>query len=405
MRIAMVSEHANPLAVVGGVDAGGQNVHVGALARALAAQGHEVVVHSRRDAPTAPRRVPLCDGVVVDHVPAGPPRQLPKDELLPFMGAFGRDLARTWADEPPDVVHAHFWMSGLAGLIGARDLDLPVVQTFHALGTVKRRHQGDADTSPPERLRLEAAVARQVDRIVATCSDEVEELARMRVQRCAVDVVPCGVDLDRFTDAGPAAPRGRLRRLVTVGRLVERKGVQTVIEALADLPDTELLVAGGPSADRLDDDPDVRRLRAVAVRHGVADRVIFLGAVLRDDVPALLRSADVMVTVPWYEPFGITPLEAMACGTPVVASAVGGLTDTVVDGMTGLLVPPKRPDALAAALRSVLADQTLLQGFGMAAADRARSCYGWDRVASTTGAIYQRVREERRDAVALAVAR
>jgi glycosyltransferase involved in cell wall biosynthesis len=396
MRIAMVSEHANPLAVVGGVDAGGQNVHVAALARALTGQGHEVVVHTRRDDPTVLRRVPLGDGVVVDHVPAGPPGEVPKDELLPYMPAFGNELARAWAAEPPDVVHAHFWMSGLAALVGTRDLDVPVVQTFHALGTVKRRHQGAADTSPAERLRLEAAVARQVDRIVATCSDEVDELSRMGIQRSGVDVVPCGVDLQLFTDTGPVLPRtaGR-RRLVTIGRLVERKGVQTVIEALAGLADTELLVAGGPTADRLAADPDVRRLRSIAHQHGVADRVHFLGRVLREDVPALLRSADALVTVPWYEPFGITPLEAMACGTPVVASAVGGLTDTVVDGTTGLLVPPRRPAALAAALHRLLSDETLLQGFGMAAADRARSRYGWDRVALETGRVYQRVSAER----------
>ena len=167
----------------------------------------------------------------------------------------------------------------------------------------------------------------------------------------------------------------------------------------------ELLVAGGPSPDRLDDDPDVQRLRAVADRHGVGRRVTFLGAVLRPDVPALLRSADVMVTVPWYEPFGITPLEAMACGTPVVASAVGGLTDSVVHGTTGLLVPPRQPAALADALGPLLTDETRLRGLGRAAAEWARSRYGWDRVADETSRIYRRVIEDRRGAFPLAVAR
>ena len=405
MRIAMVSEHANPLAAVGGVDAGGQNVHVGALARALAAQGHDVVVHSRRDAPTVRRRVQLCPGVVVDHVPAGPACEVPKDELLPHMRAFGEDLARLWAADRPDVVHAHFWMSGLAALRAARSLGLPVVQTFHALGTVKRRHQGDADTSPAERLRLEAAVARQVDRIIATCSDEVDELVGMGVRREVVDVVPCGVDLDLFTASGPALPRsGYGHRLVTVGRLVERKGVQTVLEALAALADTELLVAGGPPAGRMDDDPDVARLREAAVRHGVADRVTFLGQVRHDDIPPLFRSADVAVTVPWYEPFGITPLEAMACGTLVVASAVGGLTDTVVDGRTGLLVPPRRPDLLSGALRMLLGDRSRLRSLGRAAAARARSRYSWDRIATETALVYRQVVEERAAAAAGAMA-
>jgi D-inositol-3-phosphate glycosyltransferase len=403
MRIAMVSEHANPLAVVGGVDAGGQNVHVAALAAGLAARGHEVVVHTRRDDSSTPRRVPLCDGVVVDHVPAGPAAAVPKDDLLPHVPALGRELAAAWAAEPPDLVHAHFWMSGLASLLGARELGVPVLQTFHALGTVKRRHQGAADTSPPERVRLEAALVRRVDGVVATCTDEVQELLRMGARRETVDVVPCGVDLALFTDTGPSRPRTRMRRLVTIGRLVERKGIETVIEALAALEDTELLVAGGPDIGELDDDPHVRRLRAVAARHGVTDRVTFLGQVLRADVPPLLRSADAVVTVPWYEPFGIVPLEAMACGKPVVASAVGGLVDTLAPGVTGELVPPRRPDLLAAQLERLLSDELRLLRYGRAAAARARSRYGWNRIAAETERVYQRVLARRRAARPLAV--
>ena len=404
MRIAMVSEHANPLAVVGGVDAGGQNVHVAALAAGLAARGHEVVVHTRRDDPSPPRRVPLCDGVVVDHVPAGSAVAIPKDDLLPHMPVLGRELAAAWAAEPPDVVHAHFWMSGIAALLGARDLGLPVLQTFHALGTVKRRHQGAADTSPPDRLRLEAALVRRVDGIVATCTDEVYELMRMGARRGTVDVVPCGVDLGLFTDNGPSLPRNGMRRLVTIGRLVERKGVDTVIEALAALENTELLIAGGPRLAHLDEDPYVRRLRDVAARHGVTDRVSFLGQVLREDVPPLLRSADVVVTVPWYEPFGIVPVEAMACGKPVVASAVGGLTDTVVPGVTGELVPPRRPDLLAAELERLLSDELRLLRYGRAAAVRARSRYGWSRIALETERVYRRLLTRRAATLSMAVA-
>src|SRR5690242_7740256 len=156
MKIAMVSEHASPLAVLGGVDAGGQNVHVAELASALARQGDDVVVHTRRDFAELPRRVTLCPGVEVDHVDAGPPTEVPKDELLAHMPAFADELREQWAADPPDVVHSHFWMSGLAALDAARDLGIPVVHTFHALGIVKRRHQGAADTSPPTRVKLEA---------------------------------------------------------------------------------------------------------------------------------------------------------------------------------------------------------------------------------------------------------
>ncbi|CAA9513983.1 MAG: Glycosyl transferase, group 1, partial [uncultured Solirubrobacteraceae bacterium] len=342
MRIAMVSEHASPLAVLGGVDAGGQNVHVAALAAALARRGCEVVVHTRRDDPSLPRRMALCAGVEVDHVDAGPPSEVPKDDLLPHMSAFADQLREAWSDERPDIVHSHFWMSGLAAVAAAEDLGIPVVHTFHALGTVKQRHQGARDTSPAHRIELERELARTVDAIIATCSDEVVELQAMGAPSGIVEVVPCGVDRARFTPDGPVFPRapGR-RRLVAACRLVERKGLGDLLEALVALRGTELHVAGGPDASQLALDPEAQRLRRLATRLGVADRLVLHGRISRDDMPALLRSADVVVCAPWYEPFGIVPLEAMACGRPVVATAVGGQIDSVADGVTGVLVPPR----------------------------------------------------------------
>jgi glycosyltransferase involved in cell wall biosynthesis len=385
MRLAMVSEHASPLAVLGGVDAGGQNVHVASLASAMARSGVDTVVHTRRDDATLPRRTMLDEHVTVDHVTAGPAHPIPKDDLLPHMGEFAADLRRQWQDERPDVVHAHFWMSGLAALEAARPLGIPVVLTFHALGHVKRRHQGSKDSSPAERLRIEERLVQEVDRIVATCSDEVFELMRLGATRSRVRVAPCGVDVTQFTPTGPAEPRtpGRYR-LVFVGRLVERKGIGNVISALAGVPDAELVVAGGPDAADLADDREISRLRKLAADAGVADRVVFRGRVGRGALPALLRSADAVLCVPWYEPFGIVPLEAMACGVPVVASAVGGLIDTVVDGATGLHVPPRSPERIAEALNELLPDTERRRQFGQAGARRARSRYSWDRVASLT---------------------
>jgi len=392
MKIAMVSEHASPLAVLGGVDAGGQNVHVAELAKALARRGHEVVVHTRRDDPHLPDQMPLAPGVVVDHVPAGPPRAIAKDELLPYVPDLGRHLARRWALNPPDVVHAHFWMSGLAAMVGVRDLAIPVVQTFHALGSVKRRYQGQRDTSPAQRYRMEQAIGRGVNHVVATCSDEVVELLRMGVRRSAMSIISCGVDTANFSLDGPVAPRGTAPRLLCVGRLVERKGIDTAIRALRRIPRAELLVAGGPDKAQLGQDREAQRLLALAAEEGVADRVRLLGRVDRDALPALLRSADVLVTVPTYEPFGIVPLEAMACGVAVVASSVGGLLDTVVDGTTGALVPPGRPDVLADVLRRLLADPVRLQGFGLAGSDRVHARYTWERVAFDTESVYGAVR-------------
>ncbi len=391
MKIAMVSEHASPLVALGSEDAGGQNVYVAELSTALARRGQQVVVHSRRDDPDLPDRLAVPAGFEVDHVEAGPPEHVPKDELLPHMGDFARHLARQWADDPPDVVHAHFWMSGLAALMAARDLGIPVVQTFHARGVVKRRFQGAPDTSPPERVRMERVIGRRASAIAATCSDEVFELVRMGVPRSRISVVPCGVDDGRFCPEGSAwsRPPG-LGRIVSLGRLVPRKGIDTAVEALAALPSIELLIAGGPPAEGLHSDAEAQRLRARAEELGVTDRVRLLGQVEREDVPALLRSADAVVTTPWYEPFGMVPLEAMSCGVPVVAAAVGGLTDTVVDGVTGRLVPPRRPDLLARALRPMLADPALRAGYGAAGVDRALCRYTWERVGADTDRIYQR---------------
>src|SRR3954453_18974944 len=254
MRISLVSEHANPLAALGGADAGGQNVHVAALAEGLARAGHEVVVHTRRDNPSAPTTTIGPGGYTVSLVPAGPAADVPKDDLLAFMPEFGRHLARTWASAPPDVVHAHFWMSGLAARDATRRSGIPLVQTFHALGSVKRRQQGVRDTSPQERVELERRLTRSVDHVIATCRDEVTELTALGLSTERVDVVPCGVDLELFRPR-PRRSMGS-RRLLVVGRLVMRKGMGNVIEALAELPDTLLTVAGGPSAGAPRADPE-----------------------------------------------------------------------------------------------------------------------------------------------------
>jgi D-inositol-3-phosphate glycosyltransferase len=392
MRIAMVSEHASPLGVLGGEDAGGQNVHVAELATEMGRQGMDVVVHTRRDDPVLPTEVRMAPGVVVDHVDAGPPRQVPKDLLLPHMDDLAAGLRQRWSDRRPDVVHAHFWMSGRAALAAARPLGIPVVQTFHALGVVKRRHQGAQDTSPPERVDEERAIIAGADRLVATCTDEVFELARLGADRNLVRVLPCGVDHALFGPDGPAepVPRGR-HRLVAVGRLVERKGLGTVVAALAELADTELVVAGGPHPSHLHQDREARRLLALAHGHGVADRVHLRGRVERADVPALLRSADIVVCVPWYEPFGMVAVEAMACGVPVVASGVGGMVDTVVDGVTGVHVRPRSPLELARAVRGLLDDPPLRASLGAAGVRRARDNYSWAKVASATLDTYREV--------------
>jgi glycosyltransferase involved in cell wall biosynthesis len=407
VKIDLVSEHASPLAALGGADAGGQNVYVDQLSSALVRRGHDVTVYTRRDAEDLAEELVARSGYRVVHVPAGPPGRLPKDELLPHMAEFGRYLGQRWQDERPDVIHTNFWMSGVAALhaVDGHAIDSPIVHTFHALGTVKKRHQGDRDTSPPDRIRLERLLGQRATHIAATCSNEGFELARMGVAPARISVVPCGVDLDLFRPDGPRAPRHAPWRLVAVGRLVERKGFGLAVRSLRSLPDTELVVAGGPADGPVGDDPEARRLLRLAEREGVADRVWTPGLVSRGELPALLRSADAVVCTPDYEPFGIVPVESMACGVPVIGAAVGGLTDTVVDGVTGLLVPPGDADAVAAAAARLLDDGPLRERLGAAGSLRVRTRYSWDRVGRDILSVYQRARAGGRDTAGGRVAR
>ncbi|PRX07648.1 UNVERIFIED_ORG: (1-_4)-alpha-D-glucan synthase (UDP-glucose) [Actinomadura viridilutea] len=402
MKIAMISEHASPLAARArpgeqddpgdcAAELDGLSVFVADLAAGLGAQGHHVTVYTRRDDPDLPARVRLEPGVTVEHVPAGPAKPMPRDELLPWIPDFGHYLRERWADDPPEVAHAHFWMSGLATVQAIRHLDgrrVPMVQAYHSLGTVEHRHHGGA--GPAGRIRLERAIGQAADAVIAASSEEAEEVVRMGVPRDRVTIVPCGIDLEFFSPDGPADPSGRGRRLLMLTRLHERQGVDTAIQALGRVPGAELIIAGGPPFERLDEDPDVRRLRRVAEEAGVARRVAFLGRVSRAEVPRLLRSADLVVALPWYEPFGMVPLEAMACGVPVVATAVGGHLDTIIDGVTGVHVAPRTPEQTARVIRALLADPTRRAAMGFASSDRARSRYSWDRIALETVKVYRR---------------
>jgi glycosyltransferase involved in cell wall biosynthesis len=392
MNVSMISEHASPLATLGGVDAGGQNVHVAALAREIARAGNTVSVYTRRDDVHLAERVAMEPGVTVVHVPAGPPHAIGKDEMWRHMDVFAKWVIDDLDTHPADVLHSHFWMSGYVGLAARHATGLPLVHTFHALAAEKRKFQGAADTSPDERIAIETRIAREADRIVATASAEAFELVRMGTEAARIKVVPCGVDLAAFRPDGPSEPRDRdLFRIVTLSRLVPRKGIADVVEALASIDGAELIVAGGPPAAELARDPEAQRLAALARERGVSSRVSLRGGVARAEVPALLRSADVVVCAPWYEPFGIVPLEAMACGTPLVVSAVGGLIDTVVDGVTGMHVHARAPEELALALQSLRADATRRAAFARAGIARVQRRHSWKRIANETLDVYRNV--------------
>ncbi|WP_330230796.1 glycosyltransferase [Nocardia sp. NBC_00508] len=389
MKIAMVSEDVSPLAEGSRTDPGGRGPHVAGLSAAYARRGHDVTVYTRRTSAETPAELVADGGYRVVAVPAGPPTPLPGDRTLPYLGEFGTFLRKHWTAEPPDIVHAHHWMSGLAAELASRAHGIPVVLTFHGLGTVQRRCEGLADQSPRSRIRFERLIATRAAHVVTTCSDETVELTRMGVPRFRTSIVPCGVDLTAFTPEGSCADRHARHRLVAAGELVRRNGFDAVIKALRELPDTELVIAGGPAPDD-QDNIEGRRLRRVAADHGVRERLRLIGPVARPMLPRLYRSADIVVCTPWYEPFGMVALEAMACGKPVVATAVGGLLDTVVDGVTGRLVAPPDPEAIARAVRPPLHDATLRETWGAAGYQRAASRHSWDHVAVETLTAYHR---------------
>lgn len=387
MRIAMISEHASPLPA-GDAGAGAQQRHVEDLSAALAELGHEVRVYTRRDHPDLPAIVKMGEGVRVVHVPAGPAEVLPPEQLLSYMGDFARWLGAEWRDTDwlPEVAHAHFWTSGLAAVTAARQVGIPIVQSFHELGVAEAAHDG------PSRTGYERALGRAVDRVVAQTQDEVRGLVSIGVPRTQLTVVPAGVDSRRFTPEGPAADRDPARpRILSVGRLVERKGFGDVIQAMRYVPGAEYVVVGGPPAAQLAADPQAKQLRALAEHCRVADRVRLVGSVPGQDMPRWYRSADLLVAAPWQEQFELAPLEAMACGVPVIGTAVGGINETVVDGLTGDLVPARDPRALGGALRRLVNDKVRRFAYATAALDRARQAYSWKRVAAQLGSVYATV--------------
>lgn len=415
LRIALISEHASPLATQGGVDAGGQNTYVSHVARSLARRGHHVDVLTRRDDPALPAAVDLRPGVRVLHIPAGPARFVPKEQLLPHMSAFTRAARQLMAHSVPyDVVHANFFMSGLVGLRLKASFGVPLVMTFHALGRVRREHQGSADGFPPERIAIEERIVRGADRVVAECPQDRSDLLRLYgADDGRIVTVPCGVDLQEFAPVDRERARRRLGLapddfvVLQLGRLVPRKGVDNVVQAVAQLrriPKLKLLIVGGdapePDEQRT---PEIGRLRALAHEAGVADRVVFTGQRRRDELPGCYCAADVFVTTPWYEPFGITPLEAMACGVPVIGSDVGGIKFSVADGVTGFHVPPRDPAALAARIAQLHDNPALAHAMGRAGMRRVRTLFTWDGVADALATVYQQVRRPR-EAMAAPVA-
>lgn len=409
-RIAIISEHASPLGTCGGTDSGGQNVYVAQTARQLAALGYEIDVFTRRDSPLLPKMVLWQNGVRIVHVEAGPPEPVPKERLLPYMGDFTQFmLAFMEQDLPPPggyhLIHANFWMSSLVAHQIKQQTGTPFVVTFHALGKVRRQHQGKADKFPDVRFRIEEQVVRSADGIIAECpQDRVDLMSLYGASADKIHVVPCGVDLNDFWPIPQAQARATLgfcpneRIVLQLGRMVPRKGVDNVIQAIALLQQrlpTRLVVVGGESPEPdPHKTPELGRLQSLAKQLGIQEQVTFIGQRGREVLKYFYSAADMFVTTPWYEPFGITPLESMACGTPVIGSNVGGIKFTVRDGETGYLVPPQDAKALCDRLTFLYRRPEVLNLFGRQAIRHVARKFTWSKVASALAGIYESVLAE-----------
>ena len=389
MRIALVAQNGSPLAPATSQEPMSQAASVAAHARELAKLGHRVTIYARRDARALPDSAILAPRVTVEHMTAGPLTPLSGAELAANIADFSDQLVQRWRRNPPSLVHAFFWTSGLAALTAARGHDIPLVQTFGTLGVAERRHGSLVDGNDV-RIRLEACLARNADAVLASSSTEAADLISMGVPRASVTVVPRGVDTAVFAPEGPAVKRGKHPRLLTVTPLLdERQGLDTLLHMLTRVPGAELVVAGGPTRAQLRKDEVHKGLTSLAGHLGVADRLSFTGKVAPDGLPPLLRSADLLVSAAPYDACGAIPLAAMACGTPVATLAADASADVVLDGTTGVLVPPGRTGLLARRVRDLLASPLRLEAFGIAAADRARARYSWDRISRETLAAYE----------------
>lgn len=398
-RVAMLSLHTSPLQQAGGGDAGGMNVYIKSLAAALAGQGIDVEIFTRADAPEQPEIEHVAPGVLVRHVHAGPP-DVAKEELPRHVSSLAGAMKRIktlLADGHFDIIHSHYWVSGITGLLMTDHWDTPLVHSMHTMAKVKNKHLGPSDRAEPAaRVTGEQRIVDQADRLIANTQAEARELERLYgADAGRIDVVAPGVDLSVFKPAFRGASRKRSGvgeetfHVLFAGRIQRHKGPQVLIKAAAELkrrrPEMPLRVTvlGAPSgAEALDLVPLVSRL-------GLDDVVSLHPPVEPAALADWYRSSDVVAMPSFSESFGLVALEAQACGTPVVATDVGGLGKAVCDGRTGLLIDGHSPADWATALEQLFDDERTRRDLGRAAALYAQG-FGWQHTAELTADSYQR---------------
>jgi len=391
LRVAMLSVHTCPLAALGGKETGGMNVYVRELSRELGRMGVEVDVFTRSQNASIPRVVPLGARARVIHLAAGPEAPMPRAEIHAYLDEFvdGVDAWRLTQGAEYDLIHAHYWLSGVAALALRERWSVPVLQMFHTLGRLKNRAaRSAAELEPALRLREETRIVRASDRVVAANVVERAELLRDYAAHAPrIATIPCGVDTALFAPGDRAAARVALALdahpvLLWVGRIAPIKGLDTLLDAIACLraggTALTLLIVGGEADEPRNGHEAALRERIERLHLDAAVR--FVGPLPQDVLPTYYIAADVTVLPSYYESFGMVALEAMACGSPVIASRVGGLVTTVRDGVTGFLVPESDVAALAERIGGLIADPDLRWHIGREGVRWARA-HRWPCVA------------------------
>jgi len=411
-RIAMISDHASPLSCIGKVDTGGQNVYVDQVARHLAAKGYQVDIFTRRDDAALKEVVDCMAGMRVIHIKAGPEDDIIKEEMLPYMPEFADNMMAFIIKHQLNyqVIHAHFFMSGMVACKLKKQLGIPFVITFHALGQIRRLYQADNDKFPIERNAIETQIVKQADHIIAECpQDKADLLNYYQADTGKISIIPCGFSKKEFYPIAKRSARKFLGLsasepvLLQLGRMVPRKGIDNVIRAMAHLKTTgndliQLIIVGGDEQNMAQSSSaEFDRLRNIAHELNISNQIKFAGRKDRDLLKYYYSAADLFITTPWYEPFGITPLEAMACGTPVIGSNVGGIKYSVVDGVTGALVAPDKPRELAEKVSGLLSDKAALKALGKQAIKHVNNNFTWAKVTDHLAMLYQQVIDARRN--------
>lgn len=408
MRIAMLSYHTCPLATLGGKDTGGMNVYVRDLSRQLGAEGVAVDVFTRSQDEHVPHVLhELGYGNRVVHVPAGPEHPLLKKELVGYIDDFVEGIVKFAGDKGChyDIIHSHYWMSGLAARKLKELWGIPILHMFHTLGKMKQRVAREYEESEAEyRLGGEKEVIEAADRIVAATPAELAQLQWLYgVKPEKIRVIPPGVDLSRFYPIPKDEAKEYIgvppceRMLLFVGRIEPLKGLDTLLRAIihirekSDRKDVRfcLTVIGGATENEDMEKTDEQvRLQSLRTQYGLEDLVIFLGNKSQDSLPYYYSAAEAVIVPSHYESFGMVALEAMACGTPVVASNVGGLAYLVQEEVTGFMVPVEEPELLAERILQILSDSNLRNRMGKQAAEFARG-YGWEKITRQVMELYQ----------------